>query len=322
MLLRQPRWIGIGGNGSIAARSASRRFTGATRIVRTTRAFALVSQSVNWASKSAGDVNDRPGMNDVSNQPLRRSTTPFDSGSRGGSSTSLVARVPMNAATPTAGRCALPMPVSLSQISRRGTRPSCWISSHDASSRSSVVRVGIIRATMNLECAAVITSTGSNFAVPSSSGIFFGGNQRSHCAASPGSHVNRSAGSIGRNSGLSRFTPARNQVIDPDQPTRSASTVAGMSGVSFNSTRTRGSNATNDDSVGVRSYRGGDSDRTAFNTVVLEIPNRSAIRAFGTPSAASRRINAQSSKVITLQSSSVHFSPPKLTSFRTPSTDR
>ncbi|MER3392590.1 MAG: hypothetical protein RIC81_08760, partial [Microcella pacifica] len=33
-----------------------------------------------------------------------------------------------------------------------------------------------------------------------------------------------------------------------------------------------------------------------------------AIRAFGTPSAANLRINAQSSKVITLQSSSVHFS--------------
>ncbi|MDX2378007.1 hypothetical protein M4I32_14515 [Microbacterium sp. LRZ72] len=77
---------------------------------------------------------------------------------------------------------------------------------------------------------------------------------------------------------------------------------------------------TNEDGVGVRSYRGGESDRTAFNTVVLEIPNRSAIRAFGTPSAANRRINAQSSKVITLQSSSVHFSPPKLTSFRPPST--
>lgn len=43
-------------------------------------------------------------------------------------------------------------------------------------------------------------------------------------------------------------------------------------------------------------------------TVVLEIPNRSAICAFGTPSPASLRINAQSYKVITLQSLSVHFS--------------
>ncbi|GAA1970721.1 hypothetical protein GCM10009776_37180 [Microbacterium deminutum] len=43
-------------------------------------------------------------------------------------------------------------------------------------------------------------------------------------------------------------------------------------------------------------------------TVVREIPNLAAIFAFGSPSAASLRINAQSSKVITLQSLSVHFS--------------
>ena len=75
-----------------------------------------------------------------------------------------------------------------------------------------------------------------------------------------------------------------------------------MSGVSASNARTLGSKETNDDPAGARSYRGGDSDRTAFNTVVREIPNRSAIRAFGTPSAASLRISAQSSKVITLQS--------------------
>ena len=39
---------------------------------------------------------------------------------------------------------------------------------------------------MNRECAAVITSTGSNVSLPSSSGILLGGNHRSHCAASPG----------------------------------------------------------------------------------------------------------------------------------------
>ncbi|MDT0264332.1 hypothetical protein, partial [Jatrophihabitans lederbergiae] len=42
--------------------------------------------------------------------------------------------------------------------------------------------------------------------------------------------------------------------------------------------------------------------------------------AFGTPSAASLLISAQSSKVITLQSLSAHFSPPKLFSFRAPPT--
>jgi len=41
---------------------------------------------------------------------------------------------------------------------------------------------------------------------------------------------------------------------------------------------------------------------------------------FGTPSPASLLINAQSSKVITLQSLSAHFPPPKLSSFRAPPT--
>lgn len=39
--------------------------------------------------------------------------------------------------------------------------------------------------------------TGSSFVVPSSSGIFLGGNHRSHCAASPAVQVIRSAGSTG-----------------------------------------------------------------------------------------------------------------------------
>jgi hypothetical protein len=159
----------------------------------------------------------------------------------------------MNVATASARRWPRPMPGSLSQISRRGTRPSCWISSHDPSSRSSVFRVGIIRPVMKRECAAVITSTGNSLAVPSSSGIFRGGNHKSHWAASPASQVIRSAGSIGRCSGRSRFTFSLNQRIDPVHPTRSASTVAGMSGVSFKSACTLGSKTANDVAVGVRS---------------------------------------------------------------------
>ena len=96
-------------------------------------------------------------------------------------------------------------------------------------------------------------------------------------------------------------------MIDPDQSTRSAITVAGISGNSASSARTLLSNGENDVGAGLRSYLGGTSDETAFTTVVREIPRRDAIRAFGTPSAASLRINAQSSKVITLQSLSVHF---------------
>ena len=97
-------------------------------------------------------------------------------------------------------------------------------------------------------------------------------------------------------------------MIEPDQPTRSASTVAGISGCSASNARTRSSNGVNDVNTGGRSYLGGNGDATAFTTVVREIPNRSAICLFGTPSPASLRINAQSSTVITLQSSSVHFS--------------
>lgn len=46
---------------------------------------------------------------------------------------------------------------------------------------------------------------------------------------------------------------------------------------------------------------GGSRCSFALMTVVREIPNLAAIRAFGSPSAASLRISAQSSKVITLQ---------------------
>ena len=170
-------------------------------------------------------------MNEVSKNPLRRSTTPLDSGSYALSRCTVVANVPANAPTPSACRLPRPMPDSLSHSNRRGTRPS-WVSSaHIPNSRSVVVRVGIITANMNLEYAQVITSTGTNDAVPSSSGILYRGNHKSHCAGSPGSHVNRSHGSTGVCCGRSRRTVSRNQVIDPVQPTRSASTVAGMSGV-------------------------------------------------------------------------------------------
>jgi hypothetical protein len=59
--------------------------------------------------------------------------------------------------------------------------------------------------------------------------------------------------------------------------------------------------------TGVRAYLGGSVEFTALVTVLREIPKRSAIRVFGTPSRSSLRISAQSSKVITLQVSSAHF---------------
>ena len=164
------------------------------------------------------------------------------------------------------------------------------------------MRVGIIRASMNRLYASVITSTGSSAREPSSSKILRGGNHRSHCATSPADHVNRSAGSIGRWSTRTRLTLSRNQRIEPVHPTRSASTVAGMSGVSASNARTRSSNGVNDVGPLARSYFGGPCEAMALSTVVLEMPSFLAIAAFGTPSRASLRISAQSSIVITLQS--------------------
>ena len=161
----------------------------------------------------------------------------------------------------------------MSQISRRGTRPNCWISSHDPSSRSSVVRVGIIRAVTNRECAATITNTGNSTDVPFSSGIFRGGNHRSHCAASPAAQLSRSAGSTGRCSGRSRRTFSRNQVIDPNHSTRSAITVAGIDGCSASNALTLASNGENDVGCVDRSYFGGRSDANALSTVDRPIPN-------------------------------------------------
>ncbi|MBS9376116.1 hypothetical protein [Rhodococcus sp. B50] len=98
-----------------------------------------------------------------------------------------------------------------------------------------------------------------------------------------------------------RELDARNQLSEPVQPTRSAITVAGMSGSAANNVRTRVSNGVNDVGAARRSYFGGAVDCTDLTTMVRQIPNRAAIRAFGTPWAASLLINAQSSKVITLQ---------------------
>jgi len=69
---------------------------------------------------------------------------------------------------------------------------------------------------MNLECAQVITGTGNNAVDPFLEGDLLGGNHRSHCAASLGSHVNRSHASSVACCGRSRRTLSRNQVIDPD----------------------------------------------------------------------------------------------------------
>jgi hypothetical protein len=166
-----------------------------------------------------------------------------------------------------------PMPDSLSQRNRRGTWPSRCSNTHIPGSRSSVRLVGIIRPRMNREYAHVITSTGRSAMLPSSSGIFRGGNHRSHCAASPGDQVNRSDGSTGRFSGRSRRTLSRNHVIDPVHPTRSAITVAGLPGWSLSICRTRDSNGVNDVGTAGRSYFGGRSEANARSTSTCRSPD-------------------------------------------------
>lgn len=179
----------------------------------------------------------------------------------------------MNAGTPSARCGPRPMPRSLSQINRRGTRPSCRSSCQVPSSRSSVVLVGIIRPSTNLEWAAVITNTGNRALQPSSTGILRGGNHKSHWVASPASQAIRSAGSGRRYCGRNRATFSRNQVIDPVQPIRSAITVAGIPGSSSRIARTLTTTASNDDPAGFRSYFGGPSDANALATVDRPIPN-------------------------------------------------
>ncbi|GAA4728453.1 hypothetical protein GCM10023350_09450 [Nocardioides endophyticus] len=72
--------------------------------------------------------------------------------------------------------------------------------------------------------------------------------------------------------------------------------------MSFNNCRTSGSTGVNDVGADARSYFGGASDATALITVMREIRSLLAICTFETPPPANRRINAQSSKVITLRS--------------------
>jgi hypothetical protein len=62
-------------------------------------------------------------------------------------------------------------------------------------------------------------------------------------------------------------------VIDPDQPTRSAITVAGIWGYCANNARTRDSKGVNEVGTGPRSYFGGRCEATARATVERPIPN-------------------------------------------------
>jgi hypothetical protein len=78
-----------------------------------------------------------------------------------------------------------------------------------------------------------------------------------------------------------RCWAAHQTITDPEHdrshPIRSASTVAGIVGVSASSSRICGSTASTTDPDRRRSYRGGLSRRNAAFTVLFEHPNRRAI---------------------------------------------
>jgi hypothetical protein len=106
----------------------------------------------------------------------------------------------------------------------------------------------------------------------------------SHWAWSPGRQLSRSAGSLGAYSGRSNATRLRNHDAEPVQPTRSASTVAGIDGNRASRPRTRGSTASKADPAGAREYRGGDSIRNARATVARANPSRAATARVDKPS--------------------------------------
>jgi len=107
--------------------------------------------------------------------------------------------------------------------------------------------VGIITAQIVRENDDTITNTGGQPTTPPGNGIDAGGNHKSHCAWSPGEYMIRSAGSAGAYSGRINATRLRNHEAEPDQPTRSAITVAGIDGVCDNRARICNSNLSNAD---------------------------------------------------------------------------
>ena len=157
---------------------------------------------------------------------------------------------------------------------------------------------------MSLESPAAPTTVHNLAVWPNPTGIRTSGCHRSHWASSPGRYQVRWAGSGGENNGRSSPIRSRSTVIPRSQPIRSAITVACISGKSPNSLRISGSNPSTLEPCGDRSYRGGVSERNTARTVFRATPNLLAIVLIPSPSAlCSRRISAQSSTLINLQSS-------------------
>ena len=125
-----------GGSTLIAPRSTGSASTGRAPVARTRRVFARGNHADNWSLKSPGPANERPGRNEVSKNPLFRSITPFDSGSRGGSNRIRVPSVPANIAAGALRRLPFPIADSRSHTSVRDTAPNAAINCHIPDSRS------------------------------------------------------------------------------------------------------------------------------------------------------------------------------------------
>lgn len=109
-----------------------------------------------------------------------------------------------------------------------------------------------MRAWMNPENDDVITSTGGVPCWSRPNGNASCGNHKSHWTCEPGSCTSLSAGSGGRYYGRKRATFSRNTDDAPDQPTRSASAVAGIRGDAANNTRTCAANGSKLEATGGR----------------------------------------------------------------------
>ena len=217
-----------------------------------------VSQSWIWALKSNGEVNVRPGRNEVSKYPLRRSTSPLNSGSRGGASLIRTPSVPANAAAST-------LELARSRRSRTpGPTPACAgqpphppISSHIPARMSPALRDGIITASVTREYPHVIASTGNTRSCPrgAAPGSAPAGTTDRTARPRPARTPPGRPGRAARYNGRSCRTRSLRIVNDCVQPIRSAITVAGIRGNSASNARICGSTASTTDPRGARSRR-------------------------------------------------------------------
>jgi hypothetical protein len=131
----------------------------------------------------------------------------------------------------------------LSHTSALGVRSQPDSNVQCPTSRSGPCRDGIITAVNTREYPDTITNTGGRPTCPNPNGTSTGGNHRSHCANSPGRYSVRDTGSTGRYNTRSCATRSQNTVLPRVHPTRSMTTVEGISGNSASNALICGSTA-------------------------------------------------------------------------------